>query len=504
MEPIVIKILSLLSCPVLLVALATGQMAPLSFQDRPSDLDSGYLTHRGAEPTVIYSESLHFAGADWLRLHFGIVNLPAGSWLRLTGVMDNVQQRLDARSMQDYAYSSCFFNGDEVRLELIAAPGSQANRVEVASVSLGQLPAEPDTICGDLDDRLLSFDNRQGRLSSGCTGWMIGPDLALSAGHCGATDANMILSFNVPLSTSTGSLRASAPDDQYAYHVIEAIAEGIGVDWGIARVSPNSNTGLLPPEAYGEGFYQVGPMPNQPNVDQIRITGYGSVPNGSNLPRSQTQVQKTHVGPLDGLGTTHLQYVTDTTGGNSGSPVIDDATGMAVGIHTHGGCSVGGGRNFGTRVDRNDLLAALDRANPPGIPGETRSFGTSCPGSGGPGLLSMVNLPLIGKPLRANVGGVDPFLPGGFLIGNSNTEWAAAGLSLPLDLAGFALPGCNLYVSPDRTIPAVTGFGFLAIDIPIPDMPSLIGARFYIQFFYFDTLMGLHRFSNANELTIGG
>lgn len=499
-----IKFLSLLSSPVLLVTLATAQMAPLSYQDLPQDLDSGYLTHRGAEPGVIYSESLRFAGADWLRLDFGIVNLPEGSYLRLTGIKDQVHQRLDANSLQDYANSSCFFNGDEVLLELIAAPGSRGNRVEVASVSVGQLPAEPDTICGDLDDRQLSFDNRQGRLSTGCTGWMIGPDLALSAGHCGATDRDLILSFNVPLSTSTGSLRASHPDDQYPYHVIEAIAEGVGVDWGIARLRPNSNTGLLPPEAYGEGFYELGPIPNRPNVDQIRITGYGSVSSSSNLPRSFTQVQKTHEGPLAVLGGTFLQYVTDTTGGNSGSPVIDVATGMAVGIHTHGGCSAGGGQNSGTRVDRNDLVAAIDLASPPGVPGETRSFGSPCPGSGGLGLLSLVNMPLIGKPLRVNVGGVDPFQAGGFLIGNSSTEWAAADLGLPLDLTGFGLPGCNLFVSPNRTIAAVTGFGFLAMDIPIPDAPALIGESFYIQFFYFDNLMGLFRFSNGNELTIGG
>lgn len=499
-----IKILSLLASPALLVSFATAQMAPLSFQNEVLALDSGYRDFVGAEPAVIYSESLQFAGADWLRLHFGIVNLPEGSWLRLTGVRDNVQQRLDAHSMQDYAFSSCFFNGNEVLLELIAAPGSRANRVEVESISLGQMPAEPDTICGDLDDRILSSDNRQGRLSSGCTGWMISADLALSAGHCGATDSDMILSFLVPLSTAGGSLVASHPDDQYPYHVLEAIAQGVGVDWGIARVSPNSNTGLLPAEAYGEGFYQLGPMPTQAGVDQIRITGYGSVPSGSNLPRSQTQVQKTHLGPFDGSSDIHLQYITDTTGGNSGSPIIDDATGMAVGIHTHGGCGVANGQNFGTRADRNDLLAAIDRETPPEFPGETRNFGTSCPGSGGPGLLSLVNMPLIGKPLRANVGGVDPFQAGGFLIGNSSSNWASAGIGLPLDLSQLALPGCNLYVSPDRTIPAVTSFGFAAQDINIPDIQALIGASFFIQFFYFDSLMGQFRFSNASELVIGG
>lgn len=44
-----------------------------------------------------------------------------------------------------------------------------------------------------------------------------------------------------------------------------------------------------------------------------------------------------------------MRYQTDTEGGNSGSPVIDEATGNAVGVHTHGGCSTsGGGNNSGT------------------------------------------------------------------------------------------------------------------------------------------------------------
>ena len=55
----------------------------------------------------------------------------------------------------------------------------------------------------------------------------------------------------------------------------------------------------------------------------------------------------------------------DTTGGNSGSPVIDDTTGEAIGIHTHGGCFNGGGANAGTWANHPGLQAAL--ANPQGV-----------------------------------------------------------------------------------------------------------------------------------------
>jgi hypothetical protein len=46
---------------------------------------------------------------------------------------------------------------------------------------------------------------------------------------------------------------------------------------------------------------------------------------------------------------TALRYTVDTQGGNSGSPVIVEGGGnVAIGIHTHGGCSATGGSNAGT------------------------------------------------------------------------------------------------------------------------------------------------------------
>jgi len=56
-----------------------------------------------------------------------------------------------------------------------------------------------------------------------------------------------------------------------------------------------------------------------------------------------------------------MRYQTDTEGGNSGSPVIDDATGVAVGVHTHGGCTTGGGgNNSGTSTFLAAFWAEVD------------------------------------------------------------------------------------------------------------------------------------------------
>ena len=47
-------------------------------------------------------------------------------------------------------------------------------------------------------------------------------------------------------------------------------------------------------------------------------------------------------------------------GGNSGSPVIHEETGHAIGVHTHGGCSSTGGNNKGTRIDRSEFKSHVD------------------------------------------------------------------------------------------------------------------------------------------------
>ena len=56
----------------------------------------------------------------------------------------------------------------------------------------------------------------------------------------------------------------------------------------------------------------------------IRVTGYGVT--SAPVSPTWTQVQKTHTGarvtPVQGATATAVAYTTDTTGGNSGSPVI--------------------------------------------------------------------------------------------------------------------------------------------------------------------------------------
>ena len=49
----------------------------------------------------------------------------------------------------------------------------------------------------------------------------------------------------------------------------------------------------------------------------------------------------------------------DTEGGNSGSPVINETNGVAVGVHTNAGCTSGGGFNTGTSTFNTGLWAQI-------------------------------------------------------------------------------------------------------------------------------------------------
>jgi len=329
--------------------------------------------------------------------------------------------------------------------------------------------------------------------------------MALSAGHCGSTGRDLILSFKVPQSSFNGSLRASAVSDQYPYHVLAAIANGIGSDWGVARVSRNSNSGLLPPEAYGEGFYELAPPPDQIQGQNIRITGYGSVPSGSNLPRSLSQVQKTNVGPLRFIATDHLRYQTDTTGGNSGSPIFHEESGRAIGIHTHGGCDTGGA-NSGTRVDLPGLLDAIAQfSNQLPNPFNTALFGAGCPGSFGIGTLGVSGAPVLGSIFSLDLDDLPIGMAGVMFMGRSRTRWQAAGLDLPLDLVQFGATGCDLLVSPDRSFVKDTFVGKTNMVVTVPAETGLIGVDLYWQYAFVDLFIGgLLRTTNAVEMTIGG
>ncbi len=349
------------------------QPAPLITEPITVEVDSGLVANTGDEETVVFTQHIVIAGALALRLEFdevllaGFVSDDSGSYLRIRSTFDGAEQRLNSLHVEQWRNTSAYFNGDEVIVEIVAKPGTGDNLVRISTVNAQFEQFVDQSQCGPTDDRQLSFDNRAARLLPiGCTGWLINDcnQCFITAGHCSTSNGSVTtVEFNVPLSNSNGSLNHPPPEDQYAVDVTSRQSNnggGVGNDYAYFGVFANSNTGLTPYEAYGETYQIDVPPPVQ--GQNIRITGYGTT--SSPIPNEWNQVQKTHAGPYFSFSGTRLSYQTDTTGGNSGSPVIDDSTGLAIGVHTHGGCGSNSG-NWGTGLNHPGFQAFL--ANPQGV-----------------------------------------------------------------------------------------------------------------------------------------
>lgn len=336
---------------------ARAQTAEVPFHTQSYEWRSAVYSgdvRRPGRTFLAESHTVRVPGAPWLRLLFGEVNLGAGSFITLTSLQDGAMQRLTTLSLRQWYNTSAYFNGDAIEVQLYVAPNDRGIFLSLRGIMVGDV-ATPESQCGPTDDRVPSNHPAVGRLIPiGCTGWIVSNGVHVTAGHC--SGGNATLEFNVPMSLPNGTIQHPPPEDQYSVDASSwtFVNGGIGNDWGTFEVFNNANTGLQPIQAQGASFTVVQNL-NPPN---IRITGYGVDSGTSN------QIQQTHVGPNAGSSGTTMRYRTDTEGGNSGSPVIDDANGTAVGVHTHGGCTSTGGNNSGTATTNTAFWNALNVSPP--------------------------------------------------------------------------------------------------------------------------------------------
>lgn len=293
-------------------------------------------------------------GAQSLRLRLEGTQLAPGSMLRITSLADGARQHLNATTIGQWRHSSAYFNGPAVKVELLAAEGSRVDRVHVNTVIATRRSAGPESQCGATDDRVASnVDNRARLLQMGCTANLTVDGCFITAGHClDVSGPNDVVEFNVPLSNSNGSLNHPPPSDQYMpTSNSQFAADGLGNDWGVFTVFPNTETGLTPLQAQGPGLEFSPTVPKRRNV--VEIIGYG-VDTGS---ANQTQQYSSGAVKQVSSSSNVLKYAADTEGGNSGSAVL--VGGRVVAIHTNGGCRTSGtGANSGTLIGNSAFQAA--------------------------------------------------------------------------------------------------------------------------------------------------
>ncbi|MFO0839108.1 MAG: immunoglobulin domain-containing protein [Phycisphaerae bacterium] len=381
---------------------------------------------RGA--AIIYSTEIGEAGATWMRLQFGPVQLAGvpeagtGSFLRISSFQDGGTQVLDARTLAQWQNTSAYFNGERVLLEMLAYPGTGTNRVEVSGATFGErAPFELRSLCGN-DDRLPVTDNRIGRyLPLGCTTFMI-DDLnhtLLTAGHCTGNPTGNLVEFNVPMSLSDGTIQHSIPEDQYPVDVssLQRDFTSDAKDWSYFGVFANSITGLSPFQAQGQVYFQISPTLPSTSGTTLRQSGLGSVT--APQPLEWNQWLKTSTGPYVGTAAvSQVRYRIDGTFGDSGSPVTFESNGKVVAINVNSGCLPDNtGFNRGTGVNNTLLRAAL--AAPRGICASgagavspplyaagdlVNNFGTLNRSSGSFGKIALVPRQMQGMTYNANSG----------------------------------------------------------------------------------------------------
>ena len=129
-------------------------------------------------------------------------------------------------------------------------------------------------------------------------------------------------------------------------------------------------------------------------------------------------------------------------------------------------------------------------------------LGTGCAGTSGVPVLAATNEPWFCEgsfDLSLTAAGSTPV----GLLGVSETAWL--GLNLPADLGTIGMPGCQLYISIEASVPLVATAGTATWTIDFPPLPELVTASFYTQCLVFDPEangLGIVT-SNAGKATIG-
>lgn len=238
--------------------------------------------------------------------------------------------------------------------------------ITLATLSLSSFAQNNKTICGDTDDRVLSYENEIGRVSKmnelvGCTATLISPTCAITAGHCVSVLEKV--SFNVPETRNNIPQAANVRDE---YRVIkESIVytdNGEGDDWAVFKLKQNHITKDFPGDI--QGYLNVVLDKNKVRKGAtVRVTGYGVDRNDPIRDLSQ----QTHTGKIEKIGgffskKSRLGYSVDTMGGNSGSSIVLENTNEVIGVHAIGTCGTWHNYNVGTLIATHPKFKAAVEA----------------------------------------------------------------------------------------------------------------------------------------------
>jgi hypothetical protein len=381
---------ALAACPAVL-----AQTAPLHLVVHPVRVDSGLVGHPGNAapgPVSAFGRDIKVDGAPWIRVVFDDVTLEGRSYLLVTSLADGEFQVLDSTAVQQWQYTSAFFNGDAVNVQLIAAPGTAANRVTISRVLVGgpePAPAPQRAVCDSVDSRVPSADPRTARLlfvripvpncpnnlpcvpqaGGVCSGSILSVALAddpnnrvmVSAGHCfDYADSGVcaVAQFEpIPLSGADCSVRHPPVAKQFVINAGRMRSENLGPctghDWAAFTCFPNPNTGRTVFQEQGSAFtaavappasgaalskFGYGVQGPRTNTQNNRGPYCGCTPGGQFAQFNTTQQTAAGTSTAPVGANDMIPHNVHTCAGDSGCPVVN-AGGNQCGIHVGGGCN---------------------------------------------------------------------------------------------------------------------------------------------------------------------
>lgn len=339
-------------------------------------------------------------GSSFLRLYFKGTQLGETSYLLLEAP-DGARQELRAADLQNWNFSSAYFNGGAVKVSLFAAVGEkntvrvselkvtdeQAERARNARQAAGGSGNSPRTVASTAADILETYPYAKavGRFTDGSqsfgTGW-IAPNGAIVTSYQ-MYDNYDVIEFNVPPSVGI-TVSHPSPQDQYPllvrtpphestlYFKDVSISFFPATGWMLFDPQPNG-TGLRPGERQQE-YFRIATNPRNSTINEqgdgnmhVDIFHYG-VTSSDYLQGSTTyltlRLSQTHLLPQnDNLKISNgdrdrfvLYQLPSWGGSDGGAPITFAGTNVAIGVHNFGTeLNLGAGRGFRDDDFRNEL-----------------------------------------------------------------------------------------------------------------------------------------------------
>ncbi len=353
------------------------------------------------------------ASSDFLRLYFKGTKLGKESYLMLE-TADGAKQKLRHQDLENWRFSSAYFNGNAVKVSLFSGKGDK-NTIVINAIKVNDGEIEKPTVKdvvgrktvtsqpaanSNIDYDQLPHAAAVGRFTNGNkaygTGW-IAPNGAIVTSKRVAydlvqADGYDIIEFNIPPSDHYGSVNHPGPEDQYPVNINKRDIDsetynfkrkydfdienedGYGewhTTWGIIEALPNS-TGLRPGERQQQHF-QIARNPGSFTLGStnvwVDIFHYGEITTDL-IYENQYRTLKTHVTKL----LPSEEYLTSNDHDNfvlynkdngditlsdsdTGAPIAYNQFNIAIGVHDD---FLYWPPAVGTGFRNSELLNALD------------------------------------------------------------------------------------------------------------------------------------------------